>query len=123
MSYGITIILISTTIFSVISFLANILELNNTIAIFATITMQALTILGICIVTSNALALSLADYKKSIGTASSLFGFFYYCLISLFTFIMGSIHNNNLLTMPFYFLFFGMITLTSKKIFLSKLEV
>lgn len=62
---------------------------------------------GLIIVTSNALSLALTDYKKAIGTASSLFRFFYYCLISFFTFLMGFLHNGTLLPMPLYFLTLG----------------
>ena len=58
---------------------------------------------GTLMVASNALSLSLVDYKKCIGTASSLFGFFYYSLISLFTLGMGYLHNGTLIIMPIYF--------------------
>jgi DHA1 family bicyclomycin/chloramphenicol resistance-like MFS transporter len=55
----------------------------------------------------NALALGLRDYKGCIGTASSLFGCFYYFWISLFTLGMGYLHNGTLLPMPLYFLGLG----------------
>lgn len=58
---------------------------------------------GIALVTSNALSLSLVGYKKCIGTASSLFGFFYYSLVSLFTLGIGYLHNETLAVMPIYF--------------------
>lgn len=64
---------------------------------------QMITMFGVCMITSNALALALVDYKKAIGSATSLFGFFYYCFISLFTFGMGALHNGTLLPMPLYF--------------------
>jgi hypothetical protein len=53
------------------------------IMVAVTIISQMVLTFGICMTTSNALALALVDYKSCTGTASSLFGFFYYCLISL----------------------------------------
>lgn len=69
-----------------------------------TLLTQMVIMFGVCMVTSNALAIALVDYKRSIGSATSLFGFFYYCFISLFTFGMGVLHNGTLLPMPLYFL-------------------
>lgn len=78
---------------------------------FSKVYLLALTIVammgnmaGICMVTSNALALALKDYRHAIGTASSLFGFFYYLGVSLCTFGMGLVHNGTLIPMPLYFL-------------------
>jgi MFS transporter, DHA1 family, multidrug resistance protein len=62
-----------------------------------------IAVFGMSLVTTHALALALSDYKKSIGTASSLFGFFYYTMIALLTCIMGFLHNGTLLPMPLYF--------------------
>ncbi len=69
-----------------------------------TILAQMTIMFGSCIVTSTALANALVEYKWCIGTASSLFGFSYYCLISLLSFAMGILHNGTLYPMPFYFL-------------------
>jgi hypothetical protein len=66
-------------------------------------------------VTSSALALALVDYKWCVGTASSLFGFFYYCFISLFTLGMGMLHNGTLLPMPLYFLSIAIFMIVAKK--------
>ncbi|MDZ5762771.1 MFS transporter domain protein [Candidatus Cyrtobacter comes] len=72
---------------------------------------------GICMATSNALALALVDYKHA--TASSLFGFFYYGLISLFTFFMGFLHDGTLLPMPLYFLGLSCFMMIVNRIFLK----
>lgn len=105
MGYGLLIIAFATTIFSCVAMI------NHNLFAFPIHVMIAITILsqmgcsfGICMATSNALALALVDYKHAIGTASSLFGFFYYCLIALFTFFMGFLHDGTLLPMPLYFL-------------------
>jgi len=104
MTYGIFSIAIATTIFSLVAIINHsFYHIPNHIMISLTLISQMVCSLGICMATSNALALSLVNYKNVIGTASSLFGFFYYCLISLFTFFMGLLHNGSLLPMPLYF--------------------
>lgn len=105
MGYGLLIIAFTTTIFSAIAMINhNLFALPSHIMIATTILSQMGCAFGICMATSNALALALVDYKHAIGTASSLFGFFYYCLISIFTFFMGFLHDGTLLPMPLYFL-------------------
>lgn len=81
-----------------------------------TILFQMILMFGICMATSNALASALANYKQCIGTASSFFGFFYYCLISLFTLGMGILHNGTLVPMPLYFFALGIFMLVIKKV-------
>lgn len=51
-----------------------------------------------------ALSQALENYKDCLGTAGAIFGLFYYCIVSLVTFIMGAIHNGLVITMPFYFM-------------------
>ena len=105
LKYGLRVILISSLVFTGIIILHSCISLfNQHFMIFVTIINQMFIMFGICMATSNSLALALRDYTWCIGTASSLFGFFYYCLISLFTFFMGALHNGTLLPMPLYFL-------------------
>lgn len=105
MSYGLVIITMAALIFSLVAFASHsIVPLPNGLMIAVTIMSQMSMAFGICMSTSNALALALVDYKHAIGTASSLFGFFYYGVISLFTLGMGVLHNGTLLPMPLYFL-------------------
>ncbi|MGC0371621.1 MAG: hypothetical protein DGJ47_000314 [Rickettsiaceae bacterium] len=105
MSYGLAIITITALIFSLIAFANHsIVPLPNGLMIAVTIMSQMSIAFGICMSTSNALALALVDYKHAVGAASSLFGFFYYGVISLFTLGMGVLHNGTLLPMPLYFL-------------------
>lgn len=121
MVYGLKIIAICSTGFALLS------ALNHFIAPIADIYMIAITIIsqmsimfGVCMATSNALALALADYRSCIGTASSLFGCFYYGLISLFTLGMGLLHNGTLLPMPFYFMGLALLMLMAKSPVLSR---
>lgn len=105
LGYGLLIIVFTTTIFSCIAMINhNLFALHSQAMLAITLFSQMGCAFGICMATSNALALALVDYKHAIGTASSLFGFFYYCLISLFTFFMGFLHDGTLLPMPLYFL-------------------
>lgn len=91
-----------------IGFLSTILLLSllqSTSSIIALLTMLCMMVInfGAGLITPNALSIALKDYRDAIGTASSLFGCFYYVLISLFTLGMGALHNNTLLVMPLYF--------------------
>lgn len=121
MGYGLVIILASASIFSVFTVIhTNILPLSTNLMIGITILSQMSIMFGICMATSNALAVALVDYKWCIGTASSLFGFFYYCLISLFTLGMGALHNDTLLPMPLYFFGISLFMLIVQKFMISR---
>ena len=121
MGYGLVIILASASIFSVFTVIhTNILPLSTNLMIGITILSQMSIMFGVCMATSNALALALVDYKWCIGTASSLFGFFYYCLISLFTLGMGALHNDTLLPMPLYFFGISLFMLIVQKFMISR---
>jgi Bcr/CflA subfamily drug resistance transporter len=108
MGYGLRLIVAATLLFSIFTFcFVHYAMFSSYVMVLTAIFMQMMIMFGICMVTSNALALALVDYKWCIGTASSLFGFFYYLCISFFTFGMGSLHNGTLLAMPLYFLALG----------------
>lgn len=55
----------------------------------------------------NVLSSALQNFQKVLGTAGSLLGLSYYCLISVFLFGMGSIHNGTIYPLPIYFLIIG----------------
>lgn len=119
MAYGLVIIWGAATLFSLIA-LANhtLAPLGAPVMIAVTILSQMSIAFGICMATSNALALALVDYKQAIGTASSLFGFFYYCWISVFTLGMGALHNGSLLPMPLYFWALSLLMMLIKQFML-----
>lgn len=75
---------------------------------------------GTIMIASNSLSQSLIDYKKCIGTASSLLGFFYYSLVSLFTLGMGYLHNGTLIIMPIYFCGIAIFMIFINKTLLSE---
>ncbi|MCX7337678.1 MAG: multidrug effflux MFS transporter [Alphaproteobacteria bacterium] len=121
MDYGLWIMMISAAVFSGFALVHHcMLSLPNYLMVIITIISQMTLMFGNCMITSNALALALVDYKWCIGTASSLFGFFYYCLISLFTFGMGILHNGTLLPMPLYFLGIAIFMMGIQKIIMRQ---
>ena len=109
---GLLIVDLALTGFAALAMIAHLKGiLPNHILIAAPIVSLAIASVGISLATNTALALALSDYKKSIGTASSLFGFFYYAVTALLTFVMGFLHNGTLLPMPLYFFVLSTIML------------
>lgn len=64
-------------------------------------------LLGIRLVIPNVLGHALENYKDFAGTAASLFGFYYYVLIALFTGLMAVLHNGTVVRMPLFFALVG----------------
>ncbi len=109
MNYGIASICIASGLFSVLIMTHMfIVPMTKESLIIITIAAQMMNMFGKCIIGGNSLALALTRYRWCIGAASSLFGFYYYCLTSLFTFGMGKLHNHTLLPMPLYFFAIGL---------------
>ena len=113
MKFGLNIALCSTALFSSIIMLSSWLGLTSFAIITITILLHMMTVFAVCIITSNALAASLVHYRDCIGTASSLFGFFYMTGISLCTLGIGLLHNGTLFPMPFYFLAIAILMQTT----------
>jgi MFS transporter, DHA1 family, multidrug resistance protein len=105
MGYGLNIMFAATTIFSLLILMGAGTAFSSSTMIGITIALQMCTAFGIVINNGNALAMALVDYKWCTGTASSLFGFFYYMFTSLITLGMGMLHNGTLYPMPLYFFF------------------
>lgn len=102
LGYGIKTLLVGSIIFS--SFVIFKPLISDLYFVMITIACMMIMMAGVCITLANSLAMALVDYKSYTGTASSIFGFLYYCLISLFTLGMGWLHNDRLYPMPLYFL-------------------
>lgn len=102
--FGLLSVLGGSALFSLGILLAQALMISDGFIISLTIGCMMLIMGGNCIITSNALSAALVNYKKCIGTASSLFGFAYYVIVSLFTGGMGLLHTGGLFPMPLYFL-------------------
>ncbi|MCX7342666.1 MAG: multidrug effflux MFS transporter [Proteobacteria bacterium] len=104
---GIWLTIASCAIFSVVVLVAKFVNISSENLIFITIFCMMLTMAGNCMVSTNSLAKSLQHYKQAIGTASALFGFFYYIVVALITLAMGILHNGTLIPMPIFFLAIG----------------
>ncbi len=78
---------------------------DKTQLMVGTLTCLMIMMGGIAMINNNSMSLALVNYKNCIGTASSLFGCFYYAVASLFTLGMGSLHmDHTALPMPLFFL-------------------
>lgn len=109
MKRGIGIVIIGSTFFLGMTILIGMLgSTPKIVSIILTLGSMIIIMFGDALIIPNALSMALEDYKHSIGTASSLFGFFYYVFISLFTLGMGLLHNGTLIPMPCYFFAIGL---------------
>jgi len=108
MRWGTNVVLFGATLFTIGILLFNKLATPAPFIIILTISTIALMIGGIGMIIPNILSLALEEYQSTLGTASSLFGFYYYCLISLFTLVMGLLHNDTLFPMPLFFMAIGL---------------
>lgn len=121
LKYGIMLMITVNLIWVAFTFSLSFMDFSHSWIIAISLASITGIMAGIAMVTPNTLALALKDYKHSIGSASSLFGFYYYTLISLFTFGMGTVHNGTLLPMPLYFLMIsGVMIIVFRFIFLKK---
>jgi Bcr/CflA subfamily drug resistance transporter len=71
--------------------------------------MLFLIFFGIGLIIPNSLSHALKPYKQAAGTAGSIFGGCYYCLIAGFTWIMSTLHNGTALPLPLYISALGLI--------------
>lgn len=99
LNLGLIIITLSTALF-----LGGVTLLSKDVLVYVTPLFIFIMVIGNAMIASNSLSLALVDYRDCIGTASSLFGFGYYIIISLITFGMGLLHQDEIGTpMPAYF--------------------
>jgi Bcr/CflA subfamily drug resistance transporter len=63
----------------------------------------AFIMVGIAMIIPNCLSQALQKYSHDTGKAASIFGFLYYAIISLMTWMMGAMHNGSLGAMPLFF--------------------
>lgn len=99
------ILLIGSIVFMLMTFVLATFEGSPKIlSIILTLGCMMTIMMSIAIIVPTSLSPALENYTNVIGTASSLFGFFYYIVASLFTLGMGSLHNGTLFPMPIYFL-------------------
>jgi predicted MFS family arabinose efflux permease len=101
---GLIIMVIGSSFFMITTIIFGMLgSIPKSLSITLTISSMMIIGLGCALAIPNSLSVALEDYKHAVGTASSLFGFFYYVVISLLTLGMGILHNGTLYPMPIYF--------------------
>ncbi|OJW48090.1 MAG: Bcr/CflA family drug resistance efflux transporter [Alphaproteobacteria bacterium 41-28] len=108
---GILVQIGGASFFLIATLMCGALSAPYLLSIIITVGSMAIISAGSSMVIPNCLSLALEEYQHAVGTASSLFGFFYYTLISLFTLIMGFLHDGTLYPMPIYF--FSIVLLIS----------
>lgn len=64
---------------------------------------------GVGLIIPNSLSHALKPYQMAAGTAGSIFGGLYYCLIAGFTWIMSIVHNGTALPLPLYIAMLGLV--------------
>lgn len=101
---GLIVVLGGTAFFCGMTLIFSIVSVDKNWSIALTLISMFITMVGVGITIPSCLSRALDHYQGVVGTASSLFGFFYYGVISLLTFGMGWLHNGTLLVMPIYFL-------------------
>jgi Bcr/CflA subfamily drug resistance transporter len=76
-----------------------------------TILVLFLIFFGIGLIIPNSLSVALKSYRTAAGTAASVFGGCYYCLIATYTWLMGVLHNGTALPLPGYITFIAVVML------------
>jgi DHA1 family bicyclomycin/chloramphenicol resistance-like MFS transporter len=120
MSYGVLVMVGATSLGVALAIINHMYQLSSEVMIVVIIFTQMIITFGGGMVTTNSLALALVDYKWCVGTASSLFGFAYYCVTALVTLFMGMLHNGTLLPMPLYFFGVTVFVILVERLMLRK---
>lgn len=68
-----------------------------------------LVFFGIGLIIPNSLSNALKPYQIAAGTAGSLFGGLYYCVIASCTWLMSALHDGSALPLPSYIVLLGLI--------------
>lgn len=74
---------------------------------------------GVGLIIPNSLSQALKPYQSVVGSAGSIFGGSYYCLIAGFTGIMSIIHDGTALPLPLYMGMLGLICLCGSQLIRS----
>lgn len=78
---------------------------------------------GIGLIIPNSLSHALKSYQTAAGTAGSIFGGCYYCLIAGFTWIMSALHNGTVLPLPLYIAMLGLFLAYGSHMIRSPLNI
>lgn len=99
---GVVVMMLGATVFALMTLVFAFTGASQMASIILTLVSMIVISAGTSMCIPNVLSTALEDYRYAIGTASSLFGFYYYIIVALLTFGMGWLHNGTLLPMPLY---------------------
>ncbi len=121
---GVQAITISSVLFMLLTFLfLSLKDIPPSIFISLTLGYMLTLVVSVGMILPNAMSLALEKHQNAIGTASSLFGFGYYGLISLVAMGMGIFHDGTLAPMPAYFCAMGLIMWVAFRFLLEKKKI
>ncbi len=100
--FGISLILLGSTFFYILASQGVITPAHIRISICCALLCIFIVMTGVTMIIPNCLSQALQNYGEFAGTAASIFGFYYYILISLFTALMVLLHNGSLKALPLF---------------------
>lgn len=83
-------------------------ELNTQGMIFS-LSSLFIAFVGIGFIIPNSLSMALRDYQDMVGTAGSIFGASYYCIVAIATWVMSLLHNGTAWPLPLYLTFLAAV--------------
>jgi Bcr/CflA subfamily drug resistance transporter len=101
--WGTLMMLTSTGLFSLVVLCCPLTFSTKFLLLCVALGSHMVSMAGRCLVNSSALSVALDHYRWCGGTASSVFGFMYYLVVSLITLGIGLLHNGTAYPMPLYF--------------------
>ncbi|KTD22850.1 multidrug effflux MFS transporter [Legionella londiniensis] len=102
--YGVSTIILGALSFYVLTATSVISASTPLISIPISLACICIVMNGVTMIIPNCLSQALQDYGSYAGTAASIFGFYYYLLISLFTGLMALLHDGSLKALPLFIL-------------------
>lgn len=97
--FGITFALLGSLFLLAISLIDMPLKITTILFILGIF----ITLIGTGLALPNCLSLALAKFSDVAGTAGAFLSLVYYIIVSLFTFVMGIIHNGSIMMLPLLF--------------------
>lgn len=103
-SLSIKICLVSSVCFYAFSVLGFISNLNPLVSAVISFTCISFILFSAFMITPNCLMQMLEEYQECVGTAASIFGFYYYIVIAFFMFIISRLNTDSIYSLPIFFL-------------------
>lgn len=93
---------------------------GSVIGVAISIAALFLVFFGVGLIIPNSLSHALKPYYNDVGTAGSIFGGCYYCLIAGFTWLMSILHNGSALSLPLYIVVLGAVLVCASQMINEK---